>query len=206
MGQVTLKRYTNLASTVHILKTGNLTLLNPEKWEDRGDAHFMSEYKRKTGAKSVLALCFSLATETFHHWKIFAPGTDGVCLEFDKARLDQALINIPNVKSNIVQYLEIRKWREASPSIHDLPFLKRLPYEDEREYRIVFKSRESIVESYDIPNCSQFITRVTISPWLPKPLAKSTKTMLKEISQGEVGIHQSTLLGNEVWMKGATNL
>jgi len=32
-----LRRYTDLTSLIHILSTGNLTLLDPEDWEDRND-------------------------------------------------------------------------------------------------------------------------------------------------------------------------
>ena len=45
MTEHTLRRYTNLASALHILQNRCLTLLSPETWDDRNDAYFMSEYK-----------------------------------------------------------------------------------------------------------------------------------------------------------------
>jgi len=87
MTAVTLRRYTNLAATVHLLRNRCLTLLNPESWDDRNDAYFLAQYKERTNASSVLALCFAEASETYHHWRVFSSGGDGVCIEFDRPKL-----------------------------------------------------------------------------------------------------------------------
>jgi hypothetical protein len=84
-------RYTNLAATLHMLRTRNITLLNPATWDDTNDSYFMSEYKRLKNAKSVLALCFAESEESYHHWRIFSAGGDGVRIEFDKTALLAAL-------------------------------------------------------------------------------------------------------------------
>src|SRR6516164_3658196 len=39
-------------------RTKTITLSNPATWDDRNDAYFMAEYKRKVDAKTILALCF----------------------------------------------------------------------------------------------------------------------------------------------------
>jgi hypothetical protein len=80
-------RYTDLAATLHMLRTRNITLLNPATWDDTNDSYFMSEYKRLKNAKSVLALCFAESEESYHHWRIFSSGGDGVRIEFDKPAL-----------------------------------------------------------------------------------------------------------------------
>jgi hypothetical protein len=51
MTERTFRRYTNLASALHILRDGCITLLSPETWDDRNDAYFMAEYKRLKKAK-----------------------------------------------------------------------------------------------------------------------------------------------------------
>ena len=78
------RRYTNLAAVVHLLQAKAITLLNPATWDDTNDAYFMAEYKRLKQAKTVLALCFAETAETYHHWRVFSHGADGVCLEFNK--------------------------------------------------------------------------------------------------------------------------
>ena len=60
-----LRRYTSLASALHVLQTRSLTLLSPEKWDDRNDRNFMAAYGRTQKASSILALCFSEAGETY---------------------------------------------------------------------------------------------------------------------------------------------
>jgi hypothetical protein len=44
----------------------------------------LSRYAQQRGARSVLVLCFAEACETYHHWKAFSHGEEGVCVEFDK--------------------------------------------------------------------------------------------------------------------------
>ena len=91
MSGPSLYRYTNLAATIYMLRTRNITLLNPATWDDTNDFYFMSEYKRLKDAKSVLALCFAESEESYHHWRIFSSGSDGVRIEFDKPALLGAL-------------------------------------------------------------------------------------------------------------------
>jgi hypothetical protein len=74
MAERTYRRYTNLASALHILRNKCLTLLSPATWDDRNDAFFMAEYKRLKEAKTVLAICFAVREETYHHWQIFSHG------------------------------------------------------------------------------------------------------------------------------------
>ena len=57
MSKITLRRYTNLAATLHLLQRKCLTLLSPSTWDDRNDAFFMTEFQRQKNARSVLALC-----------------------------------------------------------------------------------------------------------------------------------------------------
>lgn len=91
MGETNMRRYTNLGSLFHIVQRGALTLLDPERWDDRNDVFFMGEYKRRKRARTVLALCLAKSEERYHHWKVFAHGSDGVCLEFNESLLLAAI-------------------------------------------------------------------------------------------------------------------
>jgi hypothetical protein len=82
-----LQRYTNLAATIHLLRTKQITLLNPATWDDKNDAYFMAEYTRLNNAKAVLALCFAERSQTLSSLGVFSHGSDGVCIEFDKQKL-----------------------------------------------------------------------------------------------------------------------
>lgn len=197
------RRYTNLAATLHMLQTRKITLLNPENWDDKNDAYFMSEYKRLKNAKSVLALCFAEHPETYHHWRVFSHGNDGVCINFDKKRLLTVFQEDSDVKFGSVNYKLIRDMNGNNDlKLEQLPFIKRKPYKDEREFRILYSSyvKSEEYKHYKIDlNCMK---RITLSPWISVPLYKSVKEILKGLcNDSNIKIVRSTLIGNEEWKK-----
>jgi hypothetical protein len=201
----TFRRYTNLAAVVHLLHAKAITLLNPATWDDRNDAYYMAEYKRFKQAKTVLALCFAETTETYHHWRVFSHGADGVCIEFDKDRLLKVWSGDQSVQTRAVAYKEIQQIRDqAAIALEDLPFIKRFPYRDEKEFRVIFVSEDEAVEHKDCPIQLTCIRRITLSPWMSKALAASVKKTLKSIPGcAMIKISRSTLVDNDAW-KGFT--
>jgi hypothetical protein len=188
-----------------MLRTRNLTLLNPGTWDDTNDSYFMSEYKRLKNAKSVLALCFAECEESYHHWRVFSNGSDGVRIEFDKSGLLAALTKDPDVRTEKVTYRKIEDLqRKSTIDCDELPFLKRWPYSDEREFRIVYTGLSETVEYKDYPIALGSIRRITLSPWMPRALSGSVKGVLRSIEGcSRLKVFQSTLVANEVW-KGLT--
>src|SRR5579871_1937831 len=77
-----LRRYTDLPSLFRLLATRQITLIDPRSWDDRNDTFYMAQYKERKQLSSLLALCFSMAPETYHHWYIFTKGSSGVCIQF----------------------------------------------------------------------------------------------------------------------------
>ncbi len=82
-----LRRYGDLPSLIHLLTTHSITFLDPESWDDKNDSLFMRLYKENQSLDTLLALCFSQETETYHHWSVFAKGPSGVCISFKKQAL-----------------------------------------------------------------------------------------------------------------------
>ena len=199
-GSKILRRYTNLAATIHHLNTKTITLLDPKSWDDKNDTFFLDQYKCKKQAKSVLALCFSLAPQTYHHWKIFSGGGDGVCIEFDKEKLLESIDSNGRCKHREVNYKKIGDIQSQKPGDDELPFLKREPYKDEQEYRIIFVDMNQKVEFKSVDIQLDSIRRITLSPWMPEALAKSVKGTLKEIDDcGSLEIYPSKLIEYEKW-------
>lgn len=199
----TLRRYTTLPAAIHLLSSKSLTLLNPASWDDRNDAFYIARYKELKKAQSVLALCFALQGETYHHWKIFA-GTDGVCFEFHKDRLLEAITKDPTITVGEVEYEKIADVRANAIERERLPFLKRDPYRDEREYRLLHVDERNAKEFHSVTLPMNCIAHLTLSPWMASPLATSVKTLLKSIEGCKtVRVHQSTLLENDAWKKAA---
>ena len=133
-----LNRYTTLPVLLDMLMHGRIVLLSPSTWEDRNDSYYLDRYKEVKQFKTVLALCFSKRRETFHHWKVFSSGLSGVCIEFDRKLLLRSLAGQPGLTLRDVDYKLIQNVHESPPSVEDWPFIKRKPYEDEDEFRIVY--------------------------------------------------------------------
>ncbi len=167
------RRYTNLAAAIHLLQTRQITLLNPATWDDSNDAYFLSECKRILRAKTVLALCFAEADETYHHWRVFSNGSDGVCIEFNKQALTSAFQLCSKIQQGKVEYHLIKTLRKKHLSVGRLPFLKRHPYKDECEYRVVYVDDRQSIEFKDVPIELAWIKRITLSPWMSKSLKDS---------------------------------
>ncbi|MDE0095635.1 MAG: DUF2971 domain-containing protein [Gammaproteobacteria bacterium] len=199
-----LRRYTNLAATIHHLETKSITLLDPGSWDDRNDTFFLDRYKCRVNAKSVLALCFSKASQTYHHWKVFADRGDGICIEFRKEQLLKEIKGNDGYEFGEVSYKTIDEIRSYPPHTDDLPFLKRIPYRDEQEYRIVFVEMDEYAEFKQVNIGLDSIRRINLSPWMPKALAESVKRALKSIEGCEnMEVYRSTLIENETWKKAA---
>ncbi len=194
-----LRRYTNIPALVCLLSEQRITLLDPESWDDKNDSHFLKLYQEKNRFQSVLALCFTRTSETYHHWRVFANGSSGVCISFKRDQLLNAVGKQNGIRSGAVKYLTLAEMRRTRLAIRDLPFWKRYPFEHEREFRIIYESREK-VKTIDIPIPLSSIDRITLSPWLNQRLWKHVKRSLWSIPGcRNLEIVRSTLISNEDW-------
>lgn len=195
------RRYTNLTAVIHLLHTKKITLLNPASWDDKNDAHFMAEYKRLREVETVLAICFAEAAETYHHWRVFSHGTDGVCISFDRKPLldafdEQVGITMGKVHYELVE--TVAGWPELK--VAQLPFLKRKPYEPEKEYRVIYEHKSEQREFFDMRINLNWIKTITLSPWMPPAFQPAVMETLKAIKGCEdIKVVRSTLVGRESW-------
>jgi len=203
MTENTMRRYTNLASALHILHNRSLTLLSPETWDDRNDTFLMSEYKRLKGAKTVLAICIADREETYHHWQVFSRGSDGVCIQFDRPKLLAAFNAAGGITHRYVEYELVTKANAMRDvDLERLPFMKRWPYGDEKEYRAVYVSADTELQAFPVPIPLSAIDRITLSPWLAPALADTVKHTLKSLPGcGALKVYKSTLIDNKQWQK-----
>jgi hypothetical protein len=100
-----LRRYTDIPALVSLLTDRKITLLDPKSWDDRNDTNFLKLYKRENNLQTLLALCFTQTDERYHHWSVFAAGTAGVCIRFDRAAFLQALEKHDGLRKGSVRYL-----------------------------------------------------------------------------------------------------
>jgi len=194
-----LRRYTDLPALIYLLSNQCITLLDPETWDDKNDSHFVRLYKEKSGFQSVLALCFTQTSETYHHWRVFANGPSGVAISFKRDELLRGIRKKHGLRLGRVKYVKLPEMRHRKLATQDLPFLKRYPFEHEIEYRILLESSENL-KACDIPISLSCIDKITLSPWLNYALFKKAKEILKKIKGCEdLKIVRSTLISNEEW-------
>ena len=176
-----LKRYTNLSVLIDILVKKHFTLVDPNNWEDRNDVYCLDVYKEKIKLKTLLALCMTDAPETFHHWKIYASGSCGVCIHFDEALLKEQLENEIGITCSYVNYKYVKDIFDKFINISELPFIKRKSYEDELEFRIIYADKSKKKEFKNIDIDLKCITKIVASPWMHKSLFKSVKELIRGI-------------------------
>jgi hypothetical protein len=195
-----LRRYTDLPALIHLLKTESITFLDPSSWDDKNDAYFMNLYKEKNGLSTLLAICCSMESETYHHWRIFSSGPSGVCISFKRQTLVEGLAANESVRSGEVRYLKIKDLKMAHTEIAEMPFLKRAPYSPEHEFRFVYESKSTKLPFLSYPIRLNCIDRIYLSPWMPEQVAMAVRETLKEFKNvAGIPITRSTLIRNDQW-------
>lgn len=185
-----------------MLSERQITLLDPQSWDDKNDSHYLRLYQEKKNLKTVLAICFAQANETYHHWRVFAQGSSGACISFNRRVLFTALKQESDLRMEPVNYLTLREIRDKVPATEELPFLKRYPFQNEQEFRVVYESTKRTIPKLDIPIPLSCIYKVTLSPWLPKVLSDHMKAVLRGIPGcSGLKIKRSTLISNEEWKR-----
>ena len=112
-----LRRYTTLPVLLDLLVTKQLTLLTPASWDDRNDAYYLEQYREKKKLKSVCAICFTGANETYHHWRVFSHGNSGVCVTFVFDKLCAHLGKDPGIAAGEVKYHRIDALEAKPPNV-----------------------------------------------------------------------------------------
>ncbi len=196
------RRYTTLPFLFDVLYEKRLPLLDPANWDDRNDAYFMELYKKKKKLKTLLAICFADSAESYHHWKIYAGNVSGVCIEFDRHHLLDRLMADKKYRQGSVEYMEISHLERAVPTIDDLPFIKRYPFRDECEYRIIYENRRKEEKIQYIEITPGDIDHITINPWVPECVFESIRSVIQDIKGCKsIGVFRTGIVENEKWKK-----
>ena len=199
-----LRRYTELPYVVDYLLTEELALLNPASWDDRNDSFYIEEYARRSGVKSVYALCLADCAETYHHWRVFSQGSGGACIQFKREEFLTMISKVDGLRSEGVKYKTINELCSAAPTLDELPFLKRYAFKNEGEFRLFYASKTEGQPIHRIIVPRTCIDYIILSPWLPSEVAERVKKTLKSIPGcSDVKMYRSTVVENEDWKKMA---
>ena len=202
MSHQELKRYTSIPALLYLLNNRALTLLDPKSWDDTNDSYCLSLYKEKKQLTTLVALCFTETAETYHHWHVFAGGTSGACITFDREKLLEGLTPTRGFRHGPVEYLSLEDMRRTPPALSALPFVKRIGYQHECEFRILFEHKTRPQKQKDVPISIDSIRKIALNPWLPKPLVATMRSTIASIEGCErlnKYVFRSTLTGNTEW-------
>ena len=129
-------------------------------------------------------------------------GFSGVCIEFDKTELLKSVANQEGFRTGEVSYRWVRTVQRGKPEPETWPFLKRKPFKDEREFRIVFESKTVGKRAKHVDIDLASIRLITLSPWLPASVANSVTDIIRKIDGCDrLKINRSSLIENEDWKK-----
>lgn len=196
-----VRRYTTLSSALDALVNKRIVLRDPSHWDDTNDSYFLELYKLESSTPSVMAVCYTRATETYHHWRVFTPSAEGVCIEINRASLTRSLATRKNCAGSPVEYLLVRELAQFTPlDLPRLPFAKRVGYKDEREWRIIGLSDDPTKITMSIPFDPSWVRRIILNPWMPASLASNLRKMITAIDGcGDLTIEISHLTNSKRW-------
>ncbi len=199
-----LRRYMQLPQALHMLSKRFLNLGDTRYWEDRSEAAIFERYRIEKKLKGVLALCFTESPETNHHWKIYADGVSGVCIEFDKAGLIKEFDRDKRLLHGSVDYVKIENADGYRGKIDRWPFVKRLPFKDEKEYRVIYNDADGI-KIFELGFDLNHINRIHLSPWILRNVYESVEALIRGIPGcSGLRISRTTLLENQRWINSFT--
>ena len=195
-----LRRYMQLPQALHMLSQKLLNLGDTRYWEDRSEAALFEKYRLKKDLEGVLALCFTEAPETNHHWKIYAGGVSGICIEFDKAGLIKAFDRDKRLSHGSVDYLKIVDAPKYSPQVDRWPFVKRLPFSDEKEYRVIYNDVDGI-KFFELGFDIQYVNAIHLNPWIQRNVLESITELILSIPGCEnLKISRTGILESRRWI------
>lgn len=166
-----LNRFTTLPVLLDMLIRNRLVFSDPKFWDDKNDSEILEIYKSKKyrgkADARIFALCFLKDHETVHHWKAFANGISGCCIEFDKNKLVELFSKCEGVRFGSVIYKRLKDLGDGSADecVPMIPFMKRWPYRFEKEFRAIWDG-DTGKNNYEIPinDYNNIITQITLSP------------------------------------------
>lgn len=197
-----LNRFTHWRELSDLVKTKMLLLRGTTNWEDKNDVEVIKEYEKQKG-KKVFVKCFCATNETIHHWRSYAKGPKGCCIQFDTLKLMKYINDFDDdILPSLVHYRYISDIKTKQPPLKLYPFTKRKPYRIEHEYRIICLGtlKETVKK---IPIQFDCIKKITFSPEISDNMFITKRKLLRKLfkrSPKVLPINKSTVIRNENWI------
>ncbi|HEX9897122.1 MAG TPA: DUF2971 domain-containing protein [Dehalococcoidales bacterium] len=194
-----LSRYTSLPFLFDLLRNQRLVLLDTLSWADKNDVKVIHEYKTRKN-KQVFVLCFCIGDETIHHWRTYADGEWGCCIEFDEEKLLASFRNIKGIRYKDVIYKKVNEVEKGLVKLEDFPFVKRKPYRFENEFRIIWEGSTD-QSNFKVKINLNSINKITFSQKMSPEMRNTVLDLLHNQVKHLPKINYSTLYENKRWIK-----
>ena len=90
--------------------------------------------------------------------------------------------------------------KKTRPQVEEWPFLKRKPYQDEAEYRILYESHTPNDQLLNVFINLAAIQKITFSPWMPLPIMRSLAKIIMNFDEcRDIDVRRSNLLDTAGW-------
>lgn len=184
------------ALLMYLLRERKITLLDPQSWDDRNDSRYLALYKERRQVNAVLALCFTEASETYHHWRVVANSCSGISIEFNRTELLSAVQLRDGMRADKVRYLKINNAESQGLKVGHLPFFaKRYPFHPKQEFRILFESKDDKFDTIDLRLPISCTLRITVSPWMPEARLSMSRKFFAPATDVEASWRVSQVIG-----------
>jgi len=213
-----LHRYTSIKNLMELIKLNKLTLVNPEKWlslswSDKNDALNLQLYEKQKKT-NIYALCFTQEEESHFYWDSVGGGSVECRITFDGQMLIEKLNN-SGVRWGLINYFKIPELKKVIQDkklqLNDVPFVKRWPYRQEKEFRIIWEGKKQKDSIKIITVDHDAVKSIAINDRISDEKFNAIKEEIKSIKNfkpdrlSRVTVHQ-----NSLWLKylqeGISNL
>jgi hypothetical protein len=100
-----------------------------------------------------------------------------------------------------VNYKRIDEVKDNEIEINEIPFIKRMPYKCEQEFRIIWEGNVK-KEKFEIDFSLTAIKKITLNQNMPEEIFNSISKILKDnIINSEKIINRSSLFQNNEWIR-----
>jgi len=206
--QSLVHRYTEFEYVIDYLETKKLGFPSPGEWDDKNDIHFLRLYMKYKKVENLFCCCFTSASETFHHWRIFAGKSIGVRLSFKTKTLASEL-DREGVVLKSVKYVPKKAFPKRNHRPEDLAFIKRYGFRDEKEVRAMLATTapgQKCERVRGIRVDLSSLSRITISPFCPDKTYSVLRDRLREFNLRGIEIRKSRLVDSDEWKRYGENI
>ncbi|MDE8347799.1 MAG: hypothetical protein POH28_16735, partial [Acidocella sp.] len=88
-----------------------------------------------------------------------------------------------------------------------IPFMKRIGFAPEEEYRVIAETKDDQKGALSIPFPHSMIYCIYLNPWLPKSIAKSLKDTLRSLPGcSKLRVVRSLLIESDRWKRAGDEI